>query len=98
MKGACASLARRRAISVLPTPVGPIIRMFFGSTSSRMAASSSPTVAERHRDSALGVLLADNEAIELRDDLAGTEIGHAQAFSEAAEGVGRLSRVMLVLV
>src|SRR4029434_58626 len=34
MKGDCASLARRRAISVLPTPVGPIIRMFFGATSS----------------------------------------------------------------
>ena len=35
MKGAPASFASRRAISVLPTPVGPIIRMFFGSTSSR---------------------------------------------------------------
>jgi hypothetical protein len=35
MKGAFASLASRRAISVLPTPVGPIIRMFFGNTSSR---------------------------------------------------------------
>src|SRR5206468_8076730 len=35
MKGAPASFANRRAISVLPTPVGPIIRMFFGSTSSR---------------------------------------------------------------
>src|SRR3954451_1511666 len=35
MKGAPASFARRRAISVLPTPVGPIIRIFFGSTSSR---------------------------------------------------------------
>jgi hypothetical protein len=30
MNGASASFARRRAISVLPTPVGPIIRMFFG--------------------------------------------------------------------
>src|ERR1019366_4906491 len=30
MNGALASLARRRAISVLPTPVGPIMRMFFG--------------------------------------------------------------------
>src|SRR5476649_1126952 len=35
MKGAPASFASRRAISVLPTPVGPIIRIFFGSTSSR---------------------------------------------------------------
>jgi hypothetical protein len=32
--GDCASLASRRAISVFPTPVGPIIRMFFGATSS----------------------------------------------------------------
>src|SRR5258708_5526431 len=40
MKGAPASRARRREISVLPTPVGPIIRMFFGSTSSRSLSSS----------------------------------------------------------
>src|SRR5262245_51717232 len=40
MKGAPASFARRREISVLPTPVGPIIRMFFGKTSSRSAPSS----------------------------------------------------------
>mmetsp|Transcript_16906 Transcript_16906/g.47188 ORF Transcript_16906/g.47188 Transcript_16906/m.47188 type:complete len:315 (-) Transcript_16906:361-1305(-) len=31
--GASASFARRRAISVLPQPVGPIMRMFFGTTS-----------------------------------------------------------------
>jgi predicted RND superfamily exporter protein len=30
---ALANLAKRRAISVLPTPVGPIIRMFLGVTS-----------------------------------------------------------------
>ncbi len=40
MKGDCASRARRRAISVLPTPVGPIIRMFFGATSSAMSGES----------------------------------------------------------
>ncbi len=33
-KGASASLASRRAISVLPHPVGPIMRMFFGTISS----------------------------------------------------------------
>src|SRR5262245_53331294 len=38
--GAPASLARRLEISVLPTPVGPIIKMFFGSTSSRRRSSS----------------------------------------------------------
>jgi hypothetical protein len=30
MKGASESLAMRLAISVLPQPVGPIIRMFLG--------------------------------------------------------------------
>ncbi len=35
IKGAFASLARRRAISVFPTPVGPIMRMFFGVISGR---------------------------------------------------------------
>ena len=35
MNGAWASRASRRAISVFPTPVGPIMMMFFGATSSR---------------------------------------------------------------
>ena len=34
MKGAPASFASRRATSVFPTPVGPIIRIFLGITSS----------------------------------------------------------------
>ena len=38
--GDCASRASRRAISVFPTPVGPIIRMFFGAISSAMSAGS----------------------------------------------------------
>jgi hypothetical protein len=46
MKGALASRASRRAISVLPTPVGPIIRMFFGVISWR---SGSATWARRQR-------------------------------------------------
>jgi hypothetical protein len=36
----------RRAISVLPTPVGPIMRIFFGVTSSRSSALS---FMRRHR-------------------------------------------------
>src|SRR6187401_3410457 len=40
MNGAPASRASRREISVFPTPVGPIIRIFFGSTSSRSLSSS----------------------------------------------------------
>src|SRR4030095_541746 len=46
MNGASASFARRRAISVLPTPVGPIIRMFFGVISWR---SGSATCWRRQR-------------------------------------------------
>ena len=40
MNGAPARRARRREISVLPQPVGPIIRMFFGATSSRSGPCS----------------------------------------------------------
>ena len=46
MKGACASLLSRRAISVFPQPVGPIIRMFFGTIS---FFRSSPSSCRRHR-------------------------------------------------
>src|SRR5690554_4110146 len=46
MNGAFASFASRRAISVLPTPVGPIIRMFFGVISWR---SGSGTCWRRQR-------------------------------------------------
>ena len=35
-----------------------------------------PAVAQRHGDGALGVGLADDEAVELGDDLAGGEVGH----------------------
>ena len=37
-KGEWVSRARRRAISVLPTPVGPIMRMFLGRTSWRISS------------------------------------------------------------
>src|SRR5213083_3810374 len=46
MKGASASRARRRAISVLPTPAGPIMRMFLGVISRRRG---SPTRWRRQR-------------------------------------------------
>src|SRR3954451_16996868 len=45
-KGALARRASRRAISVLPTPVGPIIRMFLGAMSS---ASSGGSCCRRQR-------------------------------------------------
>src|SRR5262245_59553025 len=40
MNGAPASLASRRAISVLPTPVGPMSMMFLGAISSRMGGGT----------------------------------------------------------
>src|SRR3974390_2980581 len=40
MNGALARRANRRAISVLPTPVGPIMRMFFGVISGRNDSST----------------------------------------------------------
>src|SRR6266850_1996027 len=46
MNGALARRARRRAISVLPTPVGPIMRMFLGVISAR---SGSGTCERRQR-------------------------------------------------
>ncbi len=39
-KGEEVSLARRREISVLPTPVGPIMRMFLGAISSARSGGS----------------------------------------------------------
>ena len=39
-KGAPASRARRRAISVFPTPVGPIMRMLLGRISSRISSGA----------------------------------------------------------
>ena len=41
INGASASLAMRRASSVLPTPVGPIIKMFLGVISSRSSFGTS---------------------------------------------------------
>src|ERR1700693_1590296 len=40
MKGASASRARRRAISVFPTPVGPIMRMLLGGISCRRGSAT----------------------------------------------------------
>ena len=63
----------------MPQPVGPIIRMFLGSTSSRIGPVellAAPAVAQRDGDGALGVVLADDVAVELGDDLAGRKGGH----------------------
>ena len=71
MNGASASRARRRAISVLPTPVGPIIRMFLGVISWR---SGSATCCRRQRlrsaiaTARLAVVLADDVLVQFVDD------------------------------
>jgi len=57
-----------------PTPVGPIIRMFFGSTSSRrppLSCSRRQRFAQRDGHRALGVGLADDEPVEFGDDFHG---------------------------
>ena len=41
INGASANLDNLLEISVLPTPVGPIIKMFFGKTSSRISSGNS---------------------------------------------------------
>ena len=72
-KGAWTSFASRRAISVLPTPVGPIMMMFFGMTSSRKLfgqALASPAVAERDGNGPFGLMLADDVLVQFFDDLA----------------------------
>ncbi len=75
MNGAPVSVARRRAISVLPTPVGPIMRMFLGATSLPHVAFQPlppPAIADGDRDGPLGIVLADNVAVEFGDDLSGS--------------------------
>ena len=72
--------ASRREISVLPTPVGPdhqdVFRQHF-LAQLVVELQPAPAVAERDGDGALGVGLADDVAIELGNDFAGGEVGHA---------------------
>ena len=68
-----ASRASRRAISVLPTPVGPIMRMFLGITSSAISGVellAADAVAQRDRHGALGIRLPDHVLVEFADDFA----------------------------
>ena len=72
-KGELVSLARRRAISVLPTPVGPIMMMFLGMMSSARSGGSFWRRWRLRRAMAtarLAALLADDVLVELGDDFA----------------------------
>ena len=77
MKGARASFARRRAISVLPTPVGPIIRMFFGVISLLQIfgdLQAPPAVAQGNGHSSLGFVLADDVFVQFLNNFSGSHL------------------------
>jgi hypothetical protein len=78
MKGAPARRARRRAISVLPTPVGPIIRMFLGVISLRSTVrpvrAASGCAARWPPRAWRG--LADDVLVEFGDDFLRGHLGH----------------------
>ena len=72
-EGRLGQLARRRAISVLPTPVGPDHQDVLGQHLLAQLLGqllAAPAVAQRDGDGALGLVLADDVAVELGDDLA----------------------------
>ena len=82
MNGAPVSWASRRVISVLPTPVGPIMMMFLGVTSLRKFVGKllpPPAIAKRDRHGPLGVSLTDDVLIQPGDDFAGSEFGHGDS-------------------
>ena len=63
--------ARRRAISVLPTPVEPIMMMFLGITSTAISGPVLPShaIAQGNGDGSFRVTLTDNVLIKLGHDL-----------------------------
>ena len=80
--GAPTSLASRRAISVLPTPVGPIRRMFLGVTCAAQLLGQlppPPAIPQGDRHGPLGLGLADDVAVELGDDLARGQVAHGSS-------------------
>ena len=76
-----ASLARRRDISVLPTPVGPIMMLLLRAALRRAwrgSTAAAPAVAECDGDCALGVRLANKmKQDEFGDDFAGRKMAHS---------------------
>ena len=81
MKGDCASRARRRAISVFPTPGRAdhqnVLRRDLVSKIVRDTPKPAPSVPQRDGDSTLCVGMTDYETVKLGDDLTGGKFGHA---------------------
>ena len=80
MNGAPVSLASRRAISVLPTPVGPdhhdvLGRHFLPHVAFELLAP--PAVADGHGHRPLRRVLADDVPIEFFHDLPRGQVSHA---------------------
>ena len=76
------SLANRRAISVLPTPVGPIIMMFLGADflpHFRRDLLPPPAVADGHGHGPLGRVLAHDVPVQFLDDFPRGQFSHASS-------------------
>ena len=87
MNGAPVSLASRRAISVLPTPVGPIIMMFFGRhflAHVALELLAAPAVADGHGHGPLRRVLADDVPIEFFNDLPRGQVSHVHLLLKIA--------------
>src|SRR6202011_6311446 len=95
MKGALARRARRRAISVLPTPVGPIMRMFFGVISPRIV-SSTCWRRQRLRSAIATARLAPDWPTMWRSSSETISCGVMLDFIGGLPSVKRLDRVVLV--
>src|SRR5690606_37061468 len=97
MNGAFARRARRRAISVLPTPVGPIIRMFFGVISWR-SGSATCWRRQRLRSAIATARLAASWPTMCLSSSETISVGVIWVirFSRDAESAQRLDRVLLV--
>ena len=77
MNGALASFARRREISVLPTPGRAdhqdVLRRDFAAQR-LVDLDAAPAVTQRDRDGTLGLVLADDVLVQFLDDFPGCHL------------------------
>ena len=57
---------------------------------------AAPAIAQRDRDRALGVALADDEAVELGNDFAGREVAHASRTIRSARPIAGIDQALLL--